>query len=111
MSLGETACSYALLILEDDNIPATADNITTLLKSAKVDVESFWPALFAKLAEKKNIRDLIASAAGGGAAVAAAPVAASGGGAAAAPAAAAEKKPEPEEEESDEEMGFGLFDE
>ncbi|MCH98231.1 hypothetical protein A2U01_0019231, partial [Trifolium medium] len=23
MSLGETACSYALLILEDDNIPAT----------------------------------------------------------------------------------------
>jgi len=113
MSLGETACSYALLILEDDNIPATADNITTLLKSAKVDVESFWPALFAKLAEKKNIRDLIASAAGGGApgaAVAAAPVAASGGGGGAAPAAA-EKKPEPEEEESDEEMGFGLFDE
>ncbi|PNX76762.1 60S acidic ribosomal protein p1-1, partial [Trifolium pratense] len=110
MSIGETACSYALLILEDDNIPATADNITSLLKSAKVEVESFWPALFAKLAEKKNIRDLIANAAGGGGgavAVAAAPAAA----AAAAPAAA-EKKEEPkEEEESDEEMGFGLFDE
>ncbi|MCI85696.1 60S acidic ribosomal protein P1-like, partial [Trifolium medium] len=49
-------------------------------------VESFWPALFAKLAEKKNIRDLIANAAGGGGggavAVAAAPAAA----AAAAPA-------------------------
>jgi large subunit ribosomal protein LP1 len=60
-----------------------------LLKSANVEVESFWPTLFAKLAEKKNIRDLIANAAGGGApaAVAAAPAAS----AAAAPAAAEKK--------------------
>jgi len=65
-----------------------------LLKSAKVQVDSFWPTLFAKLAEKKNLGDLIANAAGGGApvAVAAAPVAAAGGGAAAAAPAAEEKK-------------------
>jgi len=64
------------------------------LKTAKVQVDSFWPALFAKLAEKKNLGDLIANAAGGGApvAVAAAPVAAAGGGAAAAAPAAEEKK-------------------
>ncbi|XP_004494866.1 large ribosomal subunit protein P1z-like [Cicer arietinum] len=112
MSIGETACSYALLILEDDKIPATADNITTLLKSAKVEVESFWPSLFAKLAEKKNIRDLISSAAGGGApvTVAAAPVAAAGGAAAAAAPAAEEKKKEEPAEESDDDMGFSLFD-
>ena len=66
-----------------------------MLKTAKVKVESYWPALFAKLAEKKNLGDLIANAAGGGgapAAVAAAPVAAAGGGAAAAAPAAEEKK-------------------
>ncbi|XP_050882495.1 60S acidic ribosomal protein P1 [Lathyrus oleraceus] len=102
MSLGEIACSYALLILEDDKI--AADNITTLLKSAKVDVESYWPSLFVKLAEKKNIKDLIASAAGSGApgAVAAAPVAV-----VAAPVVE-EKKEEPKEE-SDDDMGFSLF--
>lgn len=57
------------------------------MKAAKVDVEAYWPSLFAKLAEKKNIGDLISSAAGGGAPVAvmAAPAAAAGGAAAAAP--------------------------
>ncbi|XP_057439710.1 60S acidic ribosomal protein P1-like [Lotus japonicus] len=110
MSLGETACSYALLILEDDKIAATADNISTLLKTANVKVESYWAPLFAKLAEKKNLQDLIASAAGGGGsvAVAAAPVAAASGGASAA-APVEEKKEEPKEE-SDDDMGFSLFD-
>ncbi|QCE13363.1 large subunit ribosomal protein LP1 [Vigna unguiculata] len=113
MSVGETACSYASLILHDEGIAVTADNIATLLKTAKVKVESYWPALFAKLAEKKNLGDLIANAAGGGgapAAVAAAPVAAAGGGAAAPAPAAEEKKKEEPEEESDDDMGFGLFD-
>ncbi|KAL2954810.1 hypothetical protein AAZX31_19G245000 [Glycine max] len=114
MSLGETACSYAALILHEDGISVTADKISTLLKTAKVQVDTYWPTLFAKLAEKKNLGDLIANAAGGGAPVAvaaAAPVAASGGGgaAAAAPAAEEKKKEEPEEE-SDDDMGFGLFD-
>ncbi|KAG4396727.1 hypothetical protein JHK82_054736 [Glycine max] len=113
MSLGETACSYAALILHEDGISVTADKISTLLETAKVQVDTYWPTLFAKLAEKKNLGDLIANAAGGGApvAVAAAPVAASGGGgaAAAAPAAEEKKKEEPEEE-SDDDMGFGLFD-
>lgn len=71
-----------------------ADKISTLLETAKVQVDTYWPTLFAKLAEKKNLGDLIANAAGGGApvAVAAAPVAASGGGGAAAAAPAAEEK-------------------
>ena len=65
-----------------------------MLETAKVQVDTYWPTLFAKLAEKKNLGDLIANAAGGGApvAVAAAPVAASGGGGAAAAAPAAEEK-------------------
>jgi large subunit ribosomal protein LP1 len=51
------------------------------VKSAGVTVESYWPSLFAKLSEKRNIEDLILNAASGGGG--AAPVAV------AAPAAAA----------------------
>ncbi|KAL7184610.1 hypothetical protein ACSBR2_026708 [Camellia fascicularis] len=113
MALSELACSYAALILHDDGIPVTAEKIATLVKAANVPIESYWPGLFAKLFEKRNIDDLIMNvgSGGGGAAVAfSAP--AGGGGSAAAPAAAAaveEKKEEPKEE-SDEDMGFSLFD-
>lgn len=82
------------------------------MKAANVDVEPYWPGLFAKALEGVNIKDLItnigsgvgAAPGGGGAAPAAA--------AAAAPAAAAkeEKKKESEPEESDDDMGLGLFD-
>ncbi|XWS31979.1 hypothetical protein CRYUN_Cryun23aG0121300 [Craigia yunnanensis] len=111
-SVSEAACSYAALILHDDGIPITAEKIATLVKSANVSVESYWPSLFAKLFEKCNIEDLITNvgAGGGGAPVAAAaPIAAGGGGGAAAPPPAEEKKDEPEEQ-SDDDMGFSLFD-
>lgn len=57
------------------------------MKAANVEIESYWPGLFAKLTEKRNVEDLIMNCggSGGGAPVAAAPVAAAGGGAAAAP--------------------------
>nr|GMD80925.1 60S acidic ribosomal protein P1-like [Ipomoea batatas] len=111
MSIGELACTYAALILHDDGIPVTAEKIAALVKSANVTVESYWPSLFAKLCEKRNIEDLIMSvgAGGGGGAVAvAAPTA--GGAAPAAAAPAAEEKKEEPKEESDDDMGFSLFD-
>ncbi|CAI0439444.1 unnamed protein product [Linum tenue] len=110
MSFGEVACSYAVMILHDDGIPITAEKISALVKAANVNVESYWPSLFAKLAEKRNVDDLIMNvgAAGAGAAAVAAPAAAVPA-AAAAPAAKEEKKEEPQEE-SDEDLGFGLFD-
>ncbi|XP_057799882.1 60S acidic ribosomal protein P1-like [Salvia miltiorrhiza] len=113
MSVGELACTYAALILHDDGIPITAEKISTLLKAANLSVESYWPSLFAKLCEKRNVEDLIVNvgAGGGGGAVAvAAPAGAAGGAAAAAAPAAEEKKKEEEKEESDDDMGFGLFD-
>nr|GLL44153.1 60S acidic ribosomal protein P1-like isoform X1 [Ipomoea trifida]GME11675.1 60S acidic ribosomal protein P1-like [Ipomoea batatas] len=111
MSIGELACTYAALILHDDGIPVTAEKIAALVKSANVTVESYWPSLFAKLCEKRNIEDLIMNvgAGGGGGAVAvAAPTA--GGAAPAAAAPAAEEKKEEPKEESDDDMGFSLFD-
>ncbi|XP_019153568.1 PREDICTED: 60S acidic ribosomal protein P1-like [Ipomoea nil] len=111
MSVGELACTYASLILHDDGIPPTAEKIATLVKAANVSVESYWPSLFAKLCEKRNIEDLIMNvgAGGGGGAVAVAAPAAGGAAPAAAAPAAEEKKEEPKEE-SDDDMGFSLFD-
>eukprot|EP00878_Enallax_costatus_P009606 GHUV01010037.1.p2 GENE.GHUV01010037.1~~GHUV01010037.1.p2 ORF type:complete len:110 (+),score=49.36 GHUV01010037.1:47-376(+) len=109
MSTSELACVYAALILHDDGLDITADNINSIVKAAGITVEPYWPSLFVKLFAKKSIEDLICNvgAGGGGAPAAAAPAA---GGAAAGGAAAPkeEKKEEPSEE--DEDMGFSLFD-
>ncbi|TXG63101.1 hypothetical protein EZV62_010095 [Acer yangbiense] len=110
MSIGEIACTYAALILHDDGIAITAEKIVQLLKAANVHVESYWPGLFAKLAEKRNIDDLIMNVGSGGGGGGAVAVSAPVGGAAAAPAPAAEEKKEEPKEESDDDMGFSLFD-
>lgn len=84
------------------------EKISTILKAANVDVEPYWPGLFAKALEGINVKDLISNIGSGvGAAPAAAPAAAAAG---APVAAAAEKKVEKEEsEEEDDDMGFGKF--
>lgn len=63
-----------------------------MVKAANVQIESYWPSLFAKLAEKKNLDDLILNVGSGGGAAAPVAAAAPAGGAAAAPPAAEEKK-------------------
>ena len=80
-----------------------------LIKAANVDVEPFWPGLFAKALQGHNIRDLITSAgspgAGGGAL--AGGTAAGGAGEAPKEEEKKEEKKEESEEESDDDMGFG----
>ncbi|KAL3694272.1 hypothetical protein R1sor_007923 [Riccia sorocarpa] len=110
MSTSELACTYAALILHDDGIPITAEKIATLVKAANVTVESYWPGLFAKLLEKRNLEDLITNVGGGGGgAVSVSAAAAPAAGGAAAVVEKEEKKEEPKEE-SDDDMGFSLFD-
>ncbi|CAD6184532.1 unnamed protein product [Caenorhabditis auriculariae] len=108
----ELACVYAALILQDDDVAITGDKIATLLKAANVEVEPYWPGLFAKALEGVDVKNLItsvSSGAGSGGAAPAASAAPAAGAAAAAPAAETKKKEEPKEE-SDDDMGFGLFD-
>ena len=108
MSSSELACVYAALILHDDQVEITADKIKTLINAAKVDVEPFWPGLFAKALDGVDIKSLICNVGvGSGAPAAAAPAA---GGAEEAKEEAKEEKKEESEEESDDDMGFGLFD-
>uniref|UniRef100_T1GDU0 Large ribosomal subunit protein P1 n=1 Tax=Megaselia scalaris TaxID=36166 RepID=T1GDU0_MEGSC len=106
----ELACVYSALILTDDDVAVTGEKISTILKAANVDVEPYWPGLFAKALEGVNVKDLITNIGSG---VGAAPAAAAGApaaGAAPAEAKKEEKKKEEEPEESDDDMGFGLFD-
>ncbi|XP_015791333.1 60S acidic ribosomal protein P1 [Tetranychus urticae] len=109
--VSELACSYAALLLADDDIAVTSEKISTILKAAKIDVEPYWPTLFGKALESVDLKKLVTNIGSG---VGSAAPAAAGG--AAAPAAGKaeekkeEKKEEKEEEEEDDDMGFGLFD-
>merc|ERR1712142_268745 len=100
----ELACVYAALILADDDVAITPEKITTILKAAGVEVEPYWPGLFAKALESCDLKTLITTVGSG---VGSAPAA---GGAAAPAAEAAPAKKEESEEEEDDDMGFGLFD-
>ncbi|OXA58471.1 60S acidic ribosomal protein P1 [Folsomia candida] len=111
-SNAELACVYAALILSDDDIAITGEKIATILKAAGVDVEPYWPGLFAKALEGVKVKDLITNVGSGvgaaPAAAAAAPAAAAAGGGDKGGKKKEEKKEESEEEDDD--MGFGLFD-
>ncbi|CAG4929876.1 unnamed protein product [Parnassius apollo] len=76
-------------------------------EAAAVDVELYWPGLFAKAFEGVNMRDLITNIGSG---VGAAPAVDGAPAAASAAAPAAEPAKEEKKEEEPEEMGFGLFD-
>ncbi|CAK9810926.1 60S acidic ribosomal protein P1 [Anthophora plagiata] len=106
----EIACIYSALILVDDDVAVTGEKIQTILKAANVDVESYWPGLFAKALQGINVKELLTNIGSGvGSAPAAAPAVAAAATTEAAPAKEEKKKEEPEEE-SDDDMGFGLFD-
>lgn len=106
----ELACVYAALILQDDDVAITAEKLQTILKAANVDVEPYWPGLFAKSLEGLDLKQLISNVGSG---AGAAPAAGGPAAPAAAPAGEPkkeEKKKVEEKEESDDDMGFGLFD-
>ena len=91
-SKDQLAVTLAALILHDDKSDVTADAISKILKSANVTVAAYWPTLFAKALEGKNVGDFLSV--GGG----------SGSGPAPAQAgAAADKKDDKKEEKKKEE--------
>ncbi|XP_036606022.1 60S acidic ribosomal protein P1-like [Trichosurus vulpecula] len=115
MAVSKLTCIYSALILHDDEVMVTEDKINALIKAAGVNVEPFWPGLFAKALSNVNIASLISNVRVGGPAPAAGGAAPAGGAALASTADPAEEKKKEEAkneepEESDDDMGFGLFD-
>ncbi|XP_036616527.1 60S acidic ribosomal protein P1-like [Trichosurus vulpecula] len=115
MAISELACIYSALILHEDEVMVTEDKINALIKAAGVNVEPFWPGLFAKALAIVNIANLICNVGVGGPAPAADGAAPAEGAAPAstAPPSEENKKEEARKEESGEsndDMGFGLFD-
>merc|ERR1712196_207804 len=108
MSAGELGCTYAALILHDDGLEISEENLKTLLNKAGVEYESYWPSLYAKMLKSNDIAELIAKPSGGGGGGAAGGAVAAGG-AAAPGAAAAAAEEEEEEEEEEAAVGGGLF--
>jgi len=98
----ELATALAILALYDGEAEISSNQINTLLEAANIEVEAFYPIIFANfLSSPQKIIDLICSpggvGGGGGGAVAAA------GGA----EAAAEEAPKEEVKEEEEEMDLG----
>ena len=99
----QLACTLAALLLHDNGSDVNTDSLNRVLKAAKVDVASYWPMLFAKALEGKNVGDFL-TVSGGGSGPAT--------GAAGAGAAEEEAKKEEEEEEEveEEEVDFDMGD-
>ena len=84
----QLACTMAALLLHDNGSDVDADSLKRVLSAAGVDVASYWPTLFARALQGKDIADFLVV---------------SGGGGGAGPAAGAEAKEEEQEEEEEEE--------
>ncbi|EPY85055.1 ribosomal protein P1-like isoform 1 [Camelus ferus] len=101
------------LNLHDDEVTVMEDKVNALIKAAAINVEPFWPGLFAKALANINMESLICNIGAGGPAPAAGAAPAGGPALSTITATAEEKKVEAkkeESEESDDDMGFGFFD-
>merc|ERR1740133_950749 len=94
----ELFCAYAGMILTDSGLDITEDNLNKLVKAAGGKIDPFFPALFAKICDKKDVSKFLKIGGGGGGG-GAAPAAAAGGGGGAAPAAGKKEAKAVEEEE------------
>ncbi|XP_043848674.1 60S acidic ribosomal protein P1-like [Dromiciops gliroides] len=59
MAVSELTCIYSALILHNDEVTVTEDNINALIKAAGVNVEFILAELFSKALNNVNIASLI----------------------------------------------------
>ena len=70
-TLSELACTYAALILQDEGLEITSQQMNKLIEASGNKVDGFWPNIFAKSLKGRNVNDLLCA---GQAAAPAAPV-------------------------------------
>ncbi|KAK7825287.1 hypothetical protein U0070_009776 [Myodes glareolus] len=96
--------------MEDDEVTVVEDKINTLIKATGVNVEPFWPGLFAKALANVNTGSLICNVGAGEPGATATPTAAPAGPAPDAPVEKRVEEKKEKSEESEDDMSFGLFD-
>nr|XP_039327456.1 60S acidic ribosomal protein P1-like [Saimiri boliviensis boliviensis] len=64
-SISELTCIYSAPILPDE-VTIMEDKMNATIKVAGVNVEPFWPGLFAEALDNVNIRSLICDGEAGG---------------------------------------------
>merc|ERR1712139_602066 len=107
-SIGEQGCSYAAMILKDEDMDITEESMKSLLDAAGVEYDSYWPGLFVKALNNQDLDKIICQPSGGGGGGGG--VAASSGGDGAAADGAAAKKESSSSEGDAMPAGPGLFD-
>jgi large subunit ribosomal protein LP1 len=70
----QLACTYATLILHDENSDINADKIAKLVAAAGVSVEAYWPKLISKALQGRSVSDFFGGNDTSAAAAPAAPV-------------------------------------
>ena len=55
----ELCCVYAGLLLHDDGIDITADNINKIIKASGNEVDGYYPEFFAKYLSKTDIKSML----------------------------------------------------
>ena len=51
----ELACTYAALILHDEGVEITQDKLKAIIAAAGVEIESYYPMMFAKYLDGKYV--------------------------------------------------------
>ncbi|ANQ08086.1 60S acidic ribosomal protein P1 [Plasmodium coatneyi] len=103
----ELLCTYAALILHEEKMSITSENIVKLIKKSNNTVLPYLPMLFEKALKGKDIEGLLSNLSVGGGAPAASAQAAADKPSDDKKEAKKEEKVEEEEEEDD--LGFSLF--
>jgi len=80
------ACTYASLILFDDDLEVTDDRIAKILKASDVQVDKYWPRLFSTTVKDKGLSQFLTDQCRGGGGSANAASSGDGGGIKDAPA-------------------------
>ena len=74
----ELCCTYAALLLHDENLEISADKLNKVIKASGNQVESYWPGLFAKALAGQDVAALLTKVTAGSANASAGPVATNG---------------------------------
>ena len=61
----EMSCTFAALILYDEGLEISSEKINKLIAASGNKVDAYWPGLFARALQGKNVAELLLGGSGG----------------------------------------------